>query len=287
MVFFRKIFDKKEEVVYNINNFLFIIYILMVKKNPEIENTPERDEIKKDLDVLQQEVMDDEPEKSSNEKKEKSFTFKPIAVSLWESQIRNWETWNNNITTNIEFAGGWKNLSLYGYTRKDWNKYAKWFNEWIEIFANENLKLWNNIDLNGKQFYWWKWSGKLMLGPKVSKDKQIWNVWIWWSVGAYWSYDIVPWDKDSISGTWSVSVNFSVKQNNGKIWNGNAFFNVNWIKDFDYKKYTTYWEAELETPNFLNPEMAGALCWFLQARYWWAIKEINLMYLWAWIKYKF
>lgn len=253
----------------------------------------ERDVTGDSLKELKEEINEpiknsSEEEQNSSEKKEKSFTFKPIAASLAGSQINNWETWDNNLTTTVEFAWWWKNLSLYWYARKDWNKYATWFNEWIEVFGNENLKLWNNFDINGKQFYRWQWNGRLMVWPQVSADKQIWNVWIWWSLGAYWTYDAIWWwNKDTFSWSSVVSVNFSVKWKNWKTWNGNAFLNISNIKNFNTSEYGTYWESSLETPNLLDPKVAWALCWMLYARYGWTLKEIDLMYLWAWIKYKF
>ncbi len=75
----------------------------------------ERDVTGDSLKELKEEINEpiqnsSEEEQNSSEKKEKSFTFKPIAASLAESQINNWETWDNNLTTTVEFAWWWKIL---------------------------------------------------------------------------------------------------------------------------------------------------------------------------------
>lgn len=255
--------------------------------NPEKpKKNMENVETNKELWDLKEQILQDENKDDNPEKKEKKFTFKPIAVSAWKSRMKNWEERVNNTTTTVEFAWWWKNLNVYGYARKDWNDYATWFNEWIELFANENLKLGKNFDLNGKQFYWWKWNGKWMVWPQVSVDKQIWNVWVWASVGAYLE-DNISWKKNTFDWGSVVSVNFSVKWKDWKTRNGNAFLNISGMEDFDVNKMGTYWEASLETPNFLNPKAAGALCWTLYARYWWNIEDIEISYLWVGLKYKF
>lgn len=223
----------------------------------------------------------------SGEKPEKRFTFSPIALSTAWAIKNEWGEFVNTITTTLEFAGWWKNMDVYGYVRKDWNKYAKWFNEWFECFANEEIKLWKNFNLNGKQFYWWNWVWRIMFWPQISMNEQIWKVNLWASVWWYVTYDFKP-DK---TGKWSwtsiASVNFSVEQKNWKTRDGNAFLSIWSIKGLDYQNYSTYWEAKLTTPNLLNPEEAGALCWILYARYWWTLKEIKLQYLWVWLTYKF
>ena len=272
----------------------------MVTKNPEIRwnyENPGLEPLKSELSDLNDEVIQSgdvsNPEETKDwwdnteEKREKSFTFKPIAISVWKSRIKNWEERNNNTTTTVEFAWWWKNLNLYGYTRKDWNNYTTWFDQGIELFANENLKLGNNFDINGKQFYWWEWNGRLMVWPHVSTNKQFWNVWVWWSIGAYWTYDAKSWSKDTFTWSSVVSVNFSVKWKNWKTWNWDAFLNISNIKNLHTSEYGTYGEANLQTPNLLDPKAAGALCWMLYARYWWNIKDIKLSYLWVGLKYEF
>ncbi len=272
----------------------------MVTKNPETRwnyENPELEPLKSELSDLNDEVIQSgdvsNPEETKDwwdnteEKREKSFTFKPIAISVWKSRMKNWEERINNTTTTVEFAWWWKNLNLYGYTRKDWNNYTTWFDQGIELFANENLKLGNNFDINGKQFYWWEWNGRLMVWPHVSTNKQFWNVWVWWSIGAYWTYDAKSWSKDTFTWSSVVSVNFSVKWKNWKTWNWDAFLNISNIKNLHTSEYGTYGEANLQTPNLLDPKAAGALCWMLYARYWWNIKDIKLSYLWVGLKYEF
>ena len=261
-----------------------VLWVNEVSIDEEVKDL--KDEVLENQDDEVELEKDWKKEEKKEEKKEKSFTFKPIAVSLWWSRINNWGEWWNNITTNVEFAWWWKNLSLYGYARKDWNKFAKWFNEGIEIFTTESLKLGKGFDLNSKQFYWWKWTGEILVWPQISGKKQIWNTEIWAALGGFWTYDVIPSQKDRISWTWTVSINFSVKQKNWKTRNWDAFLNLNW-QDFKFNNYGTYWEANLETPNFLDPKVAWQLCWIIQARYWWNVKEIELKYLWVWLKYKF
>lgn len=229
-----------------------------------------------------------EKDKESEQKPEKSFTFKPISMDVWASTIKNWEEWADGITTKLEFAWWAKNLSLYGYIRKDWNKYAKWFNEWMELFGNETLKLWKNINLNGKQFYRWNWSGRLMAWPQLSFNKQLWSrVEVWGTAWAYATYDIIPEQKNQLSWAWIFSVNIDVEQKDGKKWSWDAFLNIGWIKNFNYDEYFTYWEANIKTPNLLDSEKAWALCWWIFARYWWNVKQIKLSCAWMWLIFKF
>lgn len=245
-------------------------------------------ESKEKIDEIYEEVNNNELSKeSSQEKTEKKFTFRPISLDLWASTIENGEKWANGITTEVEFAWWSEKVGLYAYARKDWNEYAKWFNEWIELFLNENFHLWKSVDINGKQFYWWKWSGKIMQWLQISTDKQLGKVWLWGSLWWYAAYDIVPWAKNQVS--WSVipSVNVSVEQKNWKKWTWDAFLHIKGMQDFDYKKYWTYGEANIQTPNLLDPKTAWALCWWVFARYWWDIKEINLLCAWVWLKYSF
>ena len=243
-----------------------------------------------ELNELQNNVIsqnENENEEEKKEKPEKSFTFKPIAVNVWGSTIKNWEEWVDGITTKVEFTWWSKNTNLYGYIRKDWNKYAKWFNDWMELFGNESLKLWKNIDLNSKQFYRGNWSGKLLAWPQASLNTQIWKVWIWSTAWAYTAYDIIPWQENKVSWSWIVSVNISVEQKDWKKWTWDAFIHVGWIKGKDYENYSTYWEANLKTPNLLDSEKAWALCWWIFARYGWNVKSINLQCLWLWVTYEF
>lgn len=234
-----------------------------------------------------------EDEEAWEDKPEKSFTIKPVALNVWASTINYWENWGNGITTRLDFAWWGKNLSFFGYARKDWNEYAKGFNEWIELFANENLKLWKNFDLNGKQFYRWKGTGRLMVWPQLSGKTQLWKVEMGGSAWAYATYDFSPrqpgqeQNNNSLSWAWIFSVNVAVEQKNWKKWTWDAFLNVGWIKDFNYENYTTYWEANIKTPNLLDPKQAGQLCWWFFARYWWNIKKINLLGAWFWLTFNF
>lgn len=225
-----------------------------------------------------EENLDDE----GTEKIERSFTFKPISIDVWVSTVKNWEDWADWITTKMEFAWWWKNTSLYGYVRKDWNKYAKWFNEWMELFANESVKLWKNLNLNGKQFYRWNGAGKMILWPQVSINTQIWNVWLWSSAWVYAAYDILPWQENKVSWSWIVSVNISVEQGDWRKWTWDAFIHLGWVKDLSFEGASTYWEANLQTPNLLDSEKIWALCWWIFARYWWDLKSIKFSCLWFW-----
>ena len=239
-------------------------------------------------DGIKDGIDDDWWQKEWSEKKESSFTFKPIALNVWATTLKNWDQWVDWITTTVEFAWWWKNLNMYWYVRKDWNRYAKWFNDWMELFANENLKLWKNFDLNWKQFYWWEWAWKLMIWPRVSVDGRIWSkAEVRASAWGYLTRDLIPWQKNQRSWDSVVDVNFSVKQKDLKDWTWYAFLDISWIKNFDTKSYWTYWEANIKSPNLLDPEKAWALCGMIYARYWWNLKKIELNCAWVGVVYNF
>jgi hypothetical protein len=83
----------------------------------ELDNLKEEIKQNNESNELKDSVWIDK-NKEKPEKTEKSFTFKPIAISVLWSKIKIWKDWENNITTNLEFAWWRKNLSLYGYTKK-------------------------------------------------------------------------------------------------------------------------------------------------------------------------
>ncbi len=122
-----------------------------------------------------------------------------------------------------------------------------------------------------------------MVWPQIPVNGSFWNVNVWGSVGAFLTYDSISWNKDQLSWSWMVTVNFSVKWKNWKTRNGDAFLNISGIKWLNTNEYSTYWEATLKTPNLLDPKTAGTLCWVLWARYWWSLKEIKISYLWLWL----
>lgn len=242
------------------------------------------------LETSKKLVMNDEWDEWDEKqwKVEPSFRFKPISFDLWWSTIKNWEEWSDGITTKVEFAWWSEHTSLYGYVRKDWNKYAKWFNEWMELFANENIHLWKNIDLNGKQFYWWNWAGRILTWPQVSVNKKLWKVELWGSVGAYAQYDVLPWQENQISWSWIVAVNISIEQKDWKKWSWDAFLNVGWVKDLSFEGASTYWEANINTPNLLkDPKIIWWLSGWIFARYGWDLKNIKLSCLWVWATISF
>ena len=141
------------------------------------------------------------------EKKEKIFGLTGVRLTWAEKKLG--DKWVECWTTAIEFWWKFGNVDYFWYAQKDW---YDWFKEWWEFFLTENLNLKNWFQLNGQQFYWWKNGAEMLFWPQKTRNKQIWNAEIWGKIGAYWTYDAIPSEKDKISWTWTIGINFSVKQ---------------------------------------------------------------------------
>lgn len=222
-----------------------------------------------------------------DKKVEPSFRLKPISLNVAGSSVNVWENkYADGITTKLEFAWKlWEKTSFYGYARKDWNEYQKSFNDWMELCANEMVKLTDHVDLDNIQFYWWNWSGKMFVWPKASVNAQIWNnVSAWAALWVYGTYETIPWQENKRSWSWIVYSNISVKQKDWKVWSYDWFINagVDW---------SIYKEANLHSPNLLPPNVAWNLCWYAFARFlkaWWEnLSEIKIIAGWVWVTYNF